>query len=481
MNNNKHLKLEFLEDDHTDAKTYTRMMFNLIVTIFKKNSFAFYGNVLNNFSYKFLSNGKTRPDFKLGVFYDHNRIAIAVNPYQFFKESEDEMIGLLIHEAEHILNFHVLFSPEKDPMHNKMVTTEHEYRDAEGKLHKYKKQTPLATFAMDLEVNSLKYIYPENFDPNNPPANLHLSLSKEFLLKPNSGIFPQEGQFKSLPPFQNWKWYYDKLEEFADKNQNGFSNAQGGISMPGGNNIPGNDWIDGTPPGTDGETSAEMGMLTSQNIKSYIEDILNLALQKDAGSVPGKYKQYLSVIKKTKFDWKSILRQFIQSGIVPDQRLSKRKVNKRGIAKKAFLPGRINTYDTTVMAFIDTSGSIGTKQFEDFVKHLANLRDATGAIVHIGAFDAEVHAFHELTKNNYERILKTQISFTQGGTMFGPIFKKVKESKIKPDVLLIFTDGWNFDPIPKNPLPHIPIMWVYTKNHTKQNFGRHLIMQDERD
>ena len=106
---------------------------------------------------------------------------------------------------------------------------------------------------------------------------------------------------------------------------------------------------------------------------------------------------------------------------------------------------------------------------------------STGAKVFIGAFDAEVHAFYELTKDNYSKILKTCVSFTQGGTMFGPIFEKVKESKINTDVLLIFTDGYNFDEIIENPIKRIPVMWVYTKGHRKQNFGRHLIMQDERD
>jgi predicted metal-dependent peptidase len=140
-------------------------------------------------------------------------------------------------------------------------------------------------------------------------------------------------------------------------------------------------------------------------------------------------------------------------------------------------PGVIGKPDVSIWIFIDVSGSIDRKAFENIINHANKLRESTKASVWITNFDATIQDTFVLDQYNYKEILKTKLSHTQGGTMFAPIFDKLRsEKKFKPDVTLIFTDGYCFDDydMPKN----LRMMWVMTEDHKKQPNGPHLIMKE---
>lgn len=469
MNRNN---LKFYEENSTEHNKYQKTLFYILSIFVKREDMSFYVEIINNFTFKFIKDGAENPDIIVGTIYNNNKLTLMINPMIFFKKSDQEMMFTLIHEAEHILNFHILFDLKKDLSHNALVEVPYTYTNDKGVQKLIVRKIPLAGIAMDLEVNSLKYKMPTNGSYNNVNE---VSKSSDYLLK--DGIFPTEGKFENLVPYKNWENYYEKILNDAKNNKNGF-----GFSSTGGltgiiteNDSVSNNWF------SDGENS-ELTLLDIENLKTFVTDIISFASNKSAGNIPGKYKSYLEEIKKTKYDWKKALSQFIASGLSPTVRISKRKINRRAINKKSFMAGSIAERDVNIVVAIDVSGSISQTQFEAAVSHLNKLRQSTNSKMFIICFDAGITLNMELKKQNYEKVLKSRVgeSYSRGGTQFTPVFDLIKTDKNlkNPDVILFFTDGYNFDNIPTNPIPRVPLLWVYTPEHQKQNFGNHIVMKD---
>ncbi len=462
----KNKNLNIFDVKSKEHKEFQQTLFFLLSSYVKRSDMAFYVSVINNFTFCFLKDGNKRPDIILGTLFNNNHVTLVINPQLFFKNSEQEMMFLLIHEAEHILNFHVMFDIKKNTSYNALVNVDYKYINDEGKEVYVPKKIPLATMAMDLEVNSLRYTMGSINDRSNQK-------SKDFLLK--TGIFPLEKKFENLEPYQPWEFYYNKLLENAKKQENGMSFSSGG-GISGLENIEGisNEWYQ------DGDYG--ITQLDIENFKMFVDGVLSTAMNQTAGNIPGKYISYLDEIKKTKYDWKSALRQFIATGLSSTMRSSRRRINRRAITKKVIMAGSVQERDVSMVVAIDVSGSICQEQFEASVSHLNKLRESTNTKMFILCFDGDINLKIELKKQNYKNVLKTKVgeAYSRGGTMFGPIFDAVKNDRDlqNPDVLIIFTDGFNYDKMEVNPLPKIPLLWVYTPDHQKQTFGRGIVMND---
>lgn len=445
------------------------VLYGLISKLVADKDKAFYGNLLQMFNYSFVQDGKKRPDFDIGLEIEKDKIRFVINPYVFFNKDETEQASRLIHELEHVLRNDVLFEPEKSSGYTSMVASYHEYIDENGKKQSYKKITPLASLAMDLAINSLKF-------KDNPKD---YSENTDFLLR--EGIFPTLHPFETYPPYQTWEWYYEQMVDDAKNGRNGFSEVEIGVvgnseldNNPSQGNSINNSWNL-----TDGN-GKELSKADVENIKNFISLSVEQAIsktEKSAGTVPGRYQSFIDDLKKIPYNWRSKIDRFVFSGVCPDQRSSKRKISRRARSLGCIAPGVIGKPDVSIWIFIDVSGSIDRKAFENIINHANKLRESTKASVWITNFDATIQDTFVLDQYNYKEILKTKLSHTQGGTMFAPIFDKLRsEKKFKPDVTLIFTDGYCFDnyDMPKN----LRMMWVMTEDHKKQPNGPHLIMKE---
>lgn len=467
--------LRFESDNSKAAEDNVKLLMHILMQMMAKKELSFYGHIVSFFTFKFIKDGHLRPDFDVGVEVKGTKVTMVINPFVFFDKSESQMMFRLIHETEHVLRMDILFNPKESAAYNAMVKTVHKTRDEKGNEVSYEKQTPLATLAMDLAVNSLKYSGTGD-DPNN------YKLGQDYLLQ--EGLFPKEGAFKNLPPYKLWQYYYEEMYKKAQNNEDGFSMDGNGGMMGGPGDIsvdPDKLGIPGSALNNSWSSLEQMSPIEIESYKSFVYDVIQQAIEKSAGNIPGQYQKLIDELNQPKFDWKKALKQFIARGISTTLRTSRRKINKRAINLKAIMPGWMTQRECNVAAWIDTSGSISHEQFCNSVNHLNKIRKSTNANVWIGAFDAAVHSFHKLEKRNMKKILSTQINHTSGGTLFRPMFDYMIENKIKPDCMIIFTDGYNFDKdaLRTNPIKNLDVMWVYTKDHQKQDWGRHLVMEDE--
>jgi predicted metal-dependent peptidase len=102
------------------------------------------------------------------------------------------------------------------------------------------------------------------------------------------------------------------------------------------------------------------------------------------------------------------------------------------------------------MAVVDTSGSMSVPMVEDIGTELNFLRRHYR--VTVVECDCEIHAIYEL-KGPLTNVRG------RGGTDFRPPFEREILRKIKPDVVVYFTDGCGDAP---SRAPRMPVIWCVT-------------------
>lgn len=159
-------------------------------------------------------------------------------------------------------------------------------------------------------------------------------------------------------------------------------------------------------------------------------------------------------------NWKRLRRRYLP-GIRPSN----------GLYQGQFLPTR-HTHKPRWLAFLDTSGSMGSEDIIYAVSQLQCLGNTEGYVV---PMDASVKwkdavEISKADKNNLQKVKVTG----RGGTDFTEAFKDYKKHMgNKWDCIIILTDGecGNYGP---ELAPSCDVVWVLTRNHKdwKQSFGR---------
>lgn len=139
------------------------------------------------------------------------------------------------------------------------------------------------------------------------------------------------------------------------------------------------------------------------------------------------------------------------------------------------LQERKNVIDLKLVVGLDVSGSISMSQFKQFMTQLDRIKGLSVCLVI--EIDTQICAMY-----NYERVHKSRIVRLSGGggTEFTILWKKMKD--LKPDALLLFTDGYVGD---DGIDPGCPVGYIITANGVKPpyKFGRvvHKLPKEENE
>lgn len=124
---------------------------------------------------------------------------------------------------------------------------------------------------------------------------------------------------------------------------------------------------------------------------------------------------------------------------------------------------RKNVLDLKIVVCVDISGSISTKQFQQFMRQIDAIRGLS--MVKVIETDTKVVAMYDYFKENKNRVVRLGGG---GGTEFSEAFKWCK--KLNPDAILFMTDGQVFDRVSD---PGIPTGWILTQGGRKPyGFGK---------
>ena len=161
-------------------------------------------------------------------------------------------------------------------------------------------------------------------------------------------------------------------------------------------------------------------------------------------------------------DWKKELADFVTSSCKGKDEYTWRKFNRRLISNDIYLPTVENETIGEVVVAIDTSGSIGQQQLNEFASELVSICDAVSPdAVRVLWWDTKVHG-EQLFTDNYDQIGSMLKPLGGGGTRVSSVAEYINKKKINAECVLVFTDGflesdvvWDIS---------APTLWMVTEN-----------------
>jgi predicted metal-dependent peptidase len=180
------------------------------------------------------------------------------------------------------------------------------------------------------------------------------------------------------------------------------------------------------------------------------------------GDIPAEIGQLL----RPQIDWKTALREFITQNCTAKDDSTYRRLNRRFHAMDLIMPTTFGENLGRIVVGADLSGSMWTGTPSDMTKILSEFVGITHMVnpeqVDLLYWDAEVTGHEEYKRGDYESIANAMRPRGGGGTDPSCVPKYLKEKDIKPDCIIMLTDGHVFNQWGTN-WP-APVLWVIVEN-----------------
>ncbi len=245
----------------------------------------------------------------------------------------------------------------------------------------------------------------------------------------------------------NAKQVFDILKEEQD---------EGGGGSGGGEGFDEHDWEGAKALSEDEKKQLEKEV--DQAIRQGI-----IAEQKVVGKGGGRMGRDLADLVEPKVDWREVLREFVKATCNAKDTSSWRRVNRRYLSGDVYMPSLIGERVGHLVIGIDTSGSVGNKELGEFLSEVQSIaKDVHPDKVDLIYWDGEVAGHEEYSASQVDSIIDSTKPAGGGGTDPTCVMEYMKEKAIKPEAIIMLTDGyignwgkeWN-----------APILWTIIGNN----------------
>jgi predicted metal-dependent peptidase len=183
------------------------------------------------------------------------------------------------------------------------------------------------------------------------------------------------------------------------------------------------------------------------------------------GDIPAEIGQLL----RPQINWKDALREFIAQNCTSKDDSSYRRLNRRFHALDLILPTPYGESLGHIVVGADLSGSMWSGHPSNMQKILSEFVAITRMLnpehVDLLYWDGEVTGHEEYKRGDYDSILSSMKPKGGGGTDPRCVERYLKQNKIKPDCIVMLTDGEVFNQWGTH-WP-APILWVIAGDHKK--------------
>lgn len=193
-------------------------------------------------------------------------------------------------------------------------------------------------------------------------------------------------------------------------------------------------------------------LLESDLDEDFVKALIKMSADKSRGQ-EGSYfipKEVFEIKLDKVINWKRLLKNFLQTDI--NDEISYTTPERKYIHMDLILPGYGPSEEKidSIWTFIDSSGSVSHEELELFLSQIYYIAKEYGCITNICYWDTKVtDTYLNITK--YSDIEKCTPKHS-GGTDINCVYEWLIENKIKPDVMIILTDGYFGDIKPYIPL-----------------------------
>lgn len=183
-----------------------------------------------------------------------------------------------------------------------------------------------------------------------------------------------------------------------------------------------------------------------------------------AGKVGGNMPREIGELLKPKVDWREVLRRFVRTSLKDRDSVSWRRAHKNYLWQDIILPSIMGKRVKHLVIAMDTSGSIQGQLLTEFLSEMNGIVRDTGADrVDVVYWDTEV-AGHEIHKGANKDIVHKTSPKGGGGTDPDCVVDFMAENDLKPDALIMLTDGYMHTNKPKWAAIKAPTLWCVIGN-----------------
>ena len=178
-----------------------------------------------------------------------------------------------------------------------------------------------------------------------------------------------------------------------------------------------------------------------------------------------------------KVNWREVLREFVSSATKGKDEYTWRKFNRRVIANDLYLPTVENETIGEIIVAIDTSGSIGEKELNEFASELVSICESVSPeAVRVLWWDTMVHG-EQLFTDNYANIGAMLKPKGGGGTRVSCVSEYLNKNKVNAECVMVFTDGYLESDVQWS--VSAPSLWLVTENkHWTPPVGKKVFMEN---
>jgi predicted metal-dependent peptidase len=266
----------------------------------------------------------------------------------------------------------------------------------------------------------------------------------------------------------NAKQVFDILKEEDDGQGGGGQGGSGGEG--GGEGFDDHDWEGAKALSEEGKKELERDI--DQAIRQGV-----IAQQKLAGQGGGGLSRELQELLEPKVDWRELLKEFVRSTCNAKDTSSWRRVNRRYIGQDIYMPTLIGERVGHLVIGIDTSGSVGGKELAEFLSEVQGIaKDVHPDKVDLIYWDGAVAGHEEYDSSQVDNIVSSTQPKGGGGTDPTCVMRYLKEKVIKPEAIIMLTDGyvgeWGDD-------WDAPILWtIVGGNQSVASVGKTIHVKD---
>ena len=190
----------------------------------------------------------------------------------------------------------------------------------------------------------------------------------------------------------------------------------------------------------------ESGEAMSQEEIEQIGKDINQAIRQGqlmAGKLGGNQSRELGSLIEPKVDWREQLREFVSSTAVGKDISTWQRVNRRWLQHDTYMPSTITESVGRIVVAIDTSGSIGTAELSKFLSEVQGICiNAMPEKVDLLYWDTDVAAHEVYTQEQLAKLTSSTKPAGGGGTDVACVSKYLKDNQIKPECVIVLTDGY---------------------------------------
>jgi len=196
-----------------------------------------------------------------------------------------------------------------------------------------------------------------------------------------------------------------------------------------------------------------------------------------AGKMGSGGDRSLDELLQPKVDWREVLREFVSSVCTGNDYSTWRRPNRRYVSSGYYLPSGISESVGELVVAIDTSGSIGGPELARFLGEVTGICNSVRPeSVRLIYWDTSVCADELYRQDELDRLVASTKPAGGGGTCVECVPKYLADKGIKPQAVVVLTDGylggswgeWS-----------VPLLWCIVNNRRAQpSVGKYVHVND---